>query len=336
MSFLRYDVTTNDWVIFAPERTRRPHELNKGMTATLPPAEGRCPFCPGNEPVAGPEIYAVRGSTPPNTPGWTVRVVPNKFPALRIEEDCDRQTEGPLFRSMGGCGAHEVIIETPEHDRLLGQEPVEQLESVLRTLQLRFNDLMRDSRFQTIVIFKNHGEGAGTSLRHPHWQLIATPVVPRTLRLKHAVATDYFDQTGNCLYCDLLEQELAAKRRIVVENEHYAALTPYASRVPFETWVLPKVHRSSFGRMEPARLRPLAELLKTVLGKLYQALDNPDYNLTINTAPRGDEDKRYFLWHMEILPRLTRPAGFELGSGMAINTVLPEQAAQFLRETEPG
>jgi UDPglucose--hexose-1-phosphate uridylyltransferase len=336
MSMLRYDVTTNDWVVFAPERARRPHDLQRvaGTGATLPPGGQPCPFCPGNERLTGPEIYALRDGTAPNTPGWTVRVVPNKFPVLRIEEDHHRHEEGLLFRFMGGCGAHEVIIETPEHNRPLAQQPVEHVEFVLRTLQLRYNDLVRDVRFQTIVIFKNHGEGAGTSLSHPHWQLIATPVVPRTLRLKHAVATDYFDQTGTCLYCALLEEELALGQRVVAENEHYAAIAPYASRVPFEMWLLPKVHHPSFGWEEPARLRPLAGLLKAVLGKLHQALDNPNFNLTINTAPRGDEDKRYFLWHIEILPRLTNPAGFELGSGMAINTVLPEDAANFLREVK--
>jgi UDPglucose--hexose-1-phosphate uridylyltransferase len=260
-----------------------------------------------------------------------VRVVPNKFPVLRIEEDHHPVEEGPQFRSMGGCGAHEVIIESPEHDRLLCHQPVEQVEFVLRTLQLRFNDLMRDSRFQSIIIFKNHGEGAGTSLRHPHWQLIATPVVPRSLRLKHAVATDYYDRCSKCLYCVLLEDELALGERVIAENEYYAAIAPYASRIPFETWILPKAHQSSFGRAEPALFRPLAELLKNVLTSLYRSLENPDFNLTVNTAPRGDEDKRYFLWHIEILPRLTRPAGFELGSGMSINTVMPEQAAEALR-----
>lgn len=335
MSFLRYDITTNDWVIFAPERTRRPHNLKKGAITDAGP-QGLCPFCPGNEHLTGPEIFALRGSTPPNTPGWTVRVVPNRFPALRIEEDHHRHEEGPLFRFMGGCGAHEVIIEAPEHDRFLGQQPVEHVEFVLRTLQLRFNDLIGDARFQTTVIFKNHGEGAGASLRHPHWQLIATPVVPRTLRLKHAVATDYFDQTGDCLYCVLLGEELASGQRVVAENDHFAAIMPYAAHVPFEMWIVPKAHQASFGRVEPARLRPLAALLKAVLWKLHTGLENPDFNLTINTAPRGDEDKRYFLWHMEIVPRLTNPAGFELGSGMAINTVLPEQAAEFLRAVESG
>jgi UDPglucose--hexose-1-phosphate uridylyltransferase len=259
-------------------------------------------------------------------------VVPNKYPALRIEEDNRRIEEGVLLRSMGGCGAHEVIIESPDHDQVLERQPVMQIEFVLRTLQFRFQDLLRDTRFQTIVIFKNHGEGAGTTLHHPHWQLIATPVVPHTLRLKHAVATDYYDQTGRCLYCEMLAEEVALKERIVTQNEQYAAIIPFASHVPFETWILPKSHQSSFARVDAAHLRPLAEILKTVLLKLGSALNSPDYNLTMNSAPRGDEDKSYFLWHAEIIPRLTRPAGFELGSGMSINTVMPEEAANFLRE----
>jgi UDPglucose--hexose-1-phosphate uridylyltransferase len=334
MSLLRYDVTTNDWVIFSPERARRPHDQGAnqpaGMAASV--SSAACPFCPGNEHLAGPEIFALRGSSAPNTPGWSVRVIPNKFPALRIEDSPHRVEEGQFLRSMGGCGAHEVIIESPHHDLPLERKPVEQVEFVLRTLQLRFQDLLGDRRFQAIILFKNHGEQAGATLRHPHWQLIATPVVPRALQLKHAVATDYYDQTGACLYCVLLGEELALRVRIVAENAHFAAMTPYASRVPFETWIVPKVHQSSFARVEAAHLRPLAEILKTTLLKLNRSLQGPDYNLAINTAPRGDEDKSYFLWHIEIVPRLTYPAGFELGSGMAINTVLPEDAARCLRE----
>ncbi len=336
MSLLRQDVTTNDWVIFAPERARRPHEWKQAAEeseASLP-SEGKCPFCQGNEQMTSPEIYALRGGTAPNTPGWRVRVIPNKFPALRIEEETRRQEEGPTFRHMGGCGAHEVIVESPDHDLFLAQQPVEQVEFLLRALQLRFNDLMRDSRFQTIVIFKNHGEQAGTSLRHPHCQLIAMPVVPQLLRLKHHVATDFFDQTGSCLYCVLLHEELLARERVVAENDHYAAISPYASHVPFEIWILPKRHNSSFGRVEASLFRPLAELLKTVLQKLFCGLDNPAFNLILNTAPRGDEGKQYFLWHIQILPRLTTQAGFEMGSGMSINTTLPEDAAEYLRQAE--
>jgi len=330
MSVLRYDITTNDWVIFAPERVQRPHDDSGETKAGVGPeaSAGTCPFCPGNEHLAGPEIFALHSVTTPNTPGWSIRVIPNKFPALRIEENPHRIEERPFLRAMGGCGAHEVIIESPDHNLVLERKPVEQIEWLLRTLQLRLQDLLRDRRFESIILFKNHGERAGTSLRHPHWQLIATPVVPRALRLKHAVATDYFDQTGSCLYCMML----ALRVRVVAENAEFAAIEPYASRVPFETWILPKSHNSSFGRVEAAHLRPLAEILKGTLLKLNVALKGPHYNITVNTASRGDEDKSYFLWHIEIVPRLTYTAGFELGSGMAINTVLPEQAAACLRD----
>lgn len=328
MSLFRFDVTTNDWVIFAPERIKRPYGFRKeGMEKeNVSPGE-LCPFCPGNEQMASPEIFSIRSG-----PNWQVRVIPNKFPALRVEEDPRREIEGNVFSSMGGCGAHEVIIESPEHERFLGHQPEEQIERVLRALHERFVDLMRDSRFQTIVIFKNHGEKAGTSLRHPHFQLIATPVVPRLLRLKHAVATDYFDRMGRCLYCVILEEELAFGSRVLSVNDHFAAIVPYASHVPFEIAIYPKVHGSSFGGLQGDHFRSLAEILGLVLRKMHAGMDNPDFNLTINTAPRGDEDKTYFLWHMQIIPRLTTPAGFELGSGMSINTVMPEQAAAYLRD----
>jgi UDPglucose--hexose-1-phosphate uridylyltransferase len=334
MSLLRYDLTTADWVVFAPSRALRPHSQSKPRERRAEPPESAagCPFCPGNEALTPPAIY----TAPPQSSGagWRVRVVPNKFPALRIEESNHRREEGVTFRSMGGCGAHEVVIETPDHHSVLAQEPVEQIQLLLESLQRRNQDLLRDHRFQAVIIFKNHGIGAGTSLVHPHWQLIATPVVPRLLRLKHRVATDYFDRTGDCLYCVLLEDELAAHERILAANDEYVALVPYACHSPFETWVLPRCHQSAFSEVEPARLRSLAELLKTVLLKLYTGLENPDFNLTIDTAPRGDEDKEYFLWHIRILPRMTTPAGFELGSGMAINTVMPEEAVAFLSEVQ--
>lgn len=277
------------------------------------------------------EITAVRDFGGRNSPNWKVRVIPNKFPALRIEEDHRRVQNGPLFRSMGGCGAHEVIIDSPEHDTPLANQSVDQITLLLRMLQDRYNDLMRDARFQTIVIFKNHGPKAGTSLAHPHCQLIATPVTPKTMRYKLATAAHYFDETGDCLYCAMLSKELEDGRRILEENSHFVALLPYASHVPFEIWILPRFRQSSFRWVDPSLLRPLAELLKSVLLKLHASLDNPDFNLTINTAPRGDEDAEYFMWHIEILPRLTTTAGFELGSGMSINTVIPEEAAEFLR-----
>jgi len=335
MPQLRFDETTSDWVIFAPSRVRRPHELRSHAVSAEESAFATksCPFCPGNEAWTPPEIFAER---PPggSFSDWQIRVVPNKFPALTIEADKRHYDDAQGFRVMGGCGAHEVVIESRDHFRPLAEQSVDQIERVLRTVQMRSQDLMRDKRFQNMVVFKNHGEAAGTSLRHSHWQIIATPVVPKLLRQKDLVARDYFDQTGNCLYCVMLQRELAAKTRVVETNDDFAAILPYASHVPFETWILPRHHVSSFASEEPRRWRALAELLKSVLLRLHRGLENPDFNLTVDSDSRGEEGNEHFLWHIRILPRLTTPAGFELGSGMSINTVLPEEATTYLRSVE--
>lgn len=333
MPQLRFDQTTGDWVVFAPLRKLRPHRNEPVAPASSNPRavdRGICPFCPGNEALTPAEIFAVRGRGV-DVSEWLVRVVPNKFPALMIEESPRRCDEGPLFWQMGGCGAHEVVIESPDHERVLAQQTVEQITLVLETLQRRYRDLMGDRRFQSFTLFKNHGEGAGTSLQHPHWQMIATPVVPRQLRLKHAQATDYFDRTGDCLYRVLLEEELSSGSRIVAQSDKFAAFVPFAAHAPFETWIVPKALKEPFHETPSQDLRGLATMLQTVLRKLYSDLDNPDFNLAIDLPPRGDEDQSYFLWHLRIVPRLSTPAGFELGSGMSINTVLPEEAASFLR-----
>lgn len=331
---LRFDVTTNDWVIFAPRRALRPHDFEQRAKAPPPDTDKTCPFCPGNEQLTPAEVFAVRDGSSPNSRGWKVRVTPNKFPALRIEEDYHRGQNGRLFSYMGGCGAHEVIIDSPSHSLVLAQQPVEQVQLLLWTLQQRYIDLMRDTRFQTIILFKNHGERAGTSLAHPHCQLIATSVVPHMLRHKLAVAAQYFDRTGECVYSAMTEEEMAAEERIVATNDHFVAFCPYASTVPFETWILPRRRQSSFRWLDPSLIRPLAEILKNVLGRLYVGLNDPDFNLNIDTVPRGEEQGEYFLWHVQILPRLTQRAGFEMGSGMSINPVLPEEAAKRLREIQ--
>jgi UDPglucose--hexose-1-phosphate uridylyltransferase len=191
---------------------------------------------------------------------------------------------------------------------------------------------MRDDRFQSVIVFKNHGEGAGTSLAHPHWQVIATPVVPRMLRLKNIEATEFYDREGVSLYNVLLHDELAAGKRVLTANDDFVAIMPYASHSAFETWVMPRRPQASFAAVEPAAMKSLAATLKRVLLKLHTGLDNPDFNLTIDSAPRGESDEPYFVWHMRIVPRLATAAGFELGSGMAINTVLPEDACAFLSE----
>jgi len=330
MPELRFDPTTGDWVVFAPLRQLRPRTLEKDQGQSSPhhlSVEQHCPFCPGNEAMTPREIDAIRNSSN----AWQVRVIPNKFPALQIEEDDRRVEVSELFHKMGGCGAHEVVVESPDHTTVLAAQPIDQIERVLRMLQRRYLDLLRDRRFQSIILFKNHGERAGTSLRHSHWQIIATPVVPRMLRLRYAEAAQFFDRTGNCLHQVMLNEELAAQKRIVSCNRNFVAFLPFASHLPFETWIMPSQFQSSFGQLPGELFRPLAEIMKSVLTKLFVGLENPDFNLTIDTASRGDEEQSSFCWHIRILPRLSTAAGFELGSGMSINTVLPEDAAKFLR-----
>jgi UDPglucose--hexose-1-phosphate uridylyltransferase len=332
VSTLRFDQTTSDWVVFAPSRQLRPHEFSRRRNSVMPEAAvpTACAFCPGNEAFTPPEIQSVPALT--GNSRWRVRVFPNKFPALRIEEQPIRNVDQGFFQSMGGCGAHEVIVESPDHSSCLAQQPVEQIECVLQTLQSRYSDLMGDTRFQTVVLFKNHGVEAGTSLSHPHWQLIATPVVPRLLRLKHFEASEYFDRTGQSLYRDLAVREMDQNQRVIAKNSSFVAFMPFASHCPFETWIVPLQSRASFRHVIQGELQQLAVVLKQVLLKLYTGLENPAFNLTVDDAPRGDEDKEYFVWHIRILPRLSTPAGFELGSGMSINTVMPEDAASFINQ----
>jgi UDPglucose--hexose-1-phosphate uridylyltransferase len=340
MNVLRFDHTTADWVVYAPLRKLRPHHDKTSLTRgpdALRDTKEFCPFCPGNERMTPPEIYAVRADGSGRPSDWKVRVIPNKFPALRIEENHKRHEEdGATFQWMGGCGAHEVVIESSDHTFYLGKNPVEQIALVLQTLLVRYLDLKRDKRFQSVIIFKNHGEGAGTSIRHPHCQIIATPVVPRLLRLKCNVATEYFDRTGNCLYRVMVEDELKTKLRLIATNDEFVAFIPYAAHLPFETWILPRRAQASWESLQTSQIHPLAEILKTVILKLYDALDDPDFNLAIDMAPRGDEEMEYFLWHIRVLPRTSTPAGFEMGSGMSISTTMPEEAAAFLRDGDVG
>lgn len=329
MSELRLDPTTKEWVIFATERSRRPHEFQRpGISPTPLPAVNRCPFCPGNEDLTPATIYQL-----PFTNPWSVRVVPNRFPALRIEDETERHTNGDLFVTMGGVGAHEVIIESCHHDRPLPYLSDDEMVAVVRVFLARTRDLMRDPRFKLILIFKNHGPTAGTSLEHPHCQLVATPVVPRLVRLKYDVAEQHFDITGKCLYCQIVKDELATGIRVISRTQHFVVLHPFASHVPFETWVLPTFHQPSFSSLDDSLVPEFAVLLKQTLLTLTNALGEFAYNMIIQTSPVGEESHEYFLWHVQILPRLVTEAGFELGTGMSINTTLPEETAEFLRNS---
>lgn len=329
MPELRKDPITGRWVIIATERGKRPSDF----AGSHPPPSGGgfCPFCYGNEAKTPPEILAYRAEGAPNSPGWTVRVVPNKFPALGIEGELARQGEG-VFDKMNGIGAHEVIIETPQHDLTLATLPTKNIEDVLWAFRDRMLDLKKDPRFRYILIFKNHGEAAGASLEHTHSQLIALPIVPRSIREQVDGAKQYYDYKERCIYCDIIRQEMESKTRVVAENEDYITLSPYAPRFPFETWILPKRHEAFFEQSSPRNFETLAKAIKTLLSCTDRVLDCPAYNLVLQSAPLRESQLESFHWHIEYMPRLTRIAGFEWGTGFYINPVPPEDAARYLRE----
>jgi UDPglucose--hexose-1-phosphate uridylyltransferase len=336
MPELRKDLITEGWVIIATERAKRPHDFAQPPTE---PEAANCPFCPGSESQTPPELWASRANGGANQPGWKVRVIPNKFPALRIEGEMDREADG-IYDRMNGIGAHEVVIDTPDHNRALEEQPPSDIALALTACKERMLDLQRDVRFRYILAFKNVGREAGASLRHSHYQLIATPVTPGRVKAKLAGARDYYQRKERSVFQDILRHEQRDGRRAVFENSSFLVFCPFASRFPFELCILPKRQAADFHTIEPGELVHLAEALKIGLGKLSQGLNKPQYNLILQTAPSrtGHHRSGYwdtidldFRWHIEILPRLTRTAGFEWGTGFYINPMPPEDSATFLR-----
>ena len=316
------------WVIIPPERARRPSDV---AGEPVRPTGQHCVFCEGDEARTPPEVLAGRpGGSPANGPGWAYRVVPNKFPALRIEGDIEPAGEG-LFDRMNGVGAHEVVIETPRHDGSLATLPQEAVTDVLVACRDRILDLKKDPRFEYILIFKNHGEAAGASLEHPHSQLIATPIIPIMVAEELSGAARYFEMKERCVWCDIVRQESRARRRLVLQGDGFVALAPFAPRLPFETWILPTRHRASFEEAGVEELRGLAGLLGEFLRRMNRVLHDPPYNFMLHTAPLREPPGESYHWHLEVIPKLTKVAGFEWGSGFYINPVPPEDAAEALR-----
>lgn len=327
---IRRDRVTGEWVIFSGARAKRPHDLKResGPPRDLPRREENCPFCPGNESDLGEILY----STPAdNEHGWFTRVIPNKYPALTTHGSADRRSQG-LRVNMSGYGRHEVIIDSPRHDRDLASMDEVELSAVLNTYRNRYLAHSEGDHSMMTIIFRNHGARAGTSLIHPHSQVVTTPVVPAMIRLREAEAQRYWDRMGRCVYCDILAEELAQGARILRETRHFVAFVPYAARVPMEMWLVPRRHAADFSHAAPEEMRHLSLLLSDLLGRLHRLMDDPDYNLVVNTAARYRREVPYLHWYLTVRPRLTTMAGFEIGSGMNINPSLPERDAEFLNQ----
>lgn len=331
MPELRKDPIVGRWVIISTERGKRPTDFS---SVTKVKESRLCPFCPSNEGSTPPEVYSVReNGSRPNSPGWSIRVVPNKFPALRIEGDLNREGEG-IYDKMNGIGAHEVIIETPDHMKDLVDLEPQQIEKVIHAFIERINDLKKDPRFKYILIFKNEGEAAGASLEHAHSQLIATPILPKRVIEELHGAKQYYDYKERCIFCDIIKQELHEKSRVIAINDQFLAIEPFASRFPFETWLMPRFHESRFENLNTQQIPALVSLLKETLQRLALALNRPPYNMMIHTLPLDSREQKEYHWHIEIIPKLTKVAGFEWGSGFYINPTIPEDAAKFLRELD--
>jgi UDPglucose--hexose-1-phosphate uridylyltransferase len=328
MPELRYNVITRDWVIIATERAKRPDQFTKKGAAKkeVPSYIANCPFCPGNEQMTPPATFSV-----PNNGSWRVRVTPNKFAAVSYEGERKRSVQG-IKRTITGVGIHEVIVETPEHNRTTALLADRDMETLIETYLHRFKAASSDPRVEQVTIFKNHGDAAGTSLEHPHSQIIATPVITTQLRDRLFSALDHFDEYGECIFCRVLDQELKEGVRVVMESKHFVAFIPFAGLTPFSMLVMPRRHMACFHEMNDAEAADLAYTLRRTLLKLYKGLEDPDYNYVIRTAPTENMGVKYYHWYVSIIPRLTKMAGFEMGSGMFINVSLPEENARFLRD----
>jgi UDPglucose--hexose-1-phosphate uridylyltransferase len=327
---LRKDPITGRWVIIATDRPRRPGDFVREQVA--PHGARACPFCPGSEEKTSPEVLAYRVGGAANEPGWTLRVIPNKFPALRVEGSMERQGDG-LYDKMTGIGAHEVIIETADHALTLADLPEKRIEDVFWAFRDRILDLKKDRRLRYILLFKNHGEAAGSLIEHTHSQLIALPVVPKRVQEEMTGARRYHEFKERCIYCDIVRQELDTGSRVVLETDHYLAIAPYAPRFPFETWIVPRAHRSHFEDFDAPALQNLAWVFRAMLRKLDRVLERPPYNMVIHTSPVQEGPNPSYHWHIELIPKLTKVAGFEWGTGFYLNPTPPEEAAKFLRDT---
>ena len=311
MPELRHNVLTREWVIIATERAKRPQDFAKELDEkkVIPSYVAECPFCPGNEKMTPPETYVV-----PGPDGWRVRVTPNKFSAVSYQGELRRTFHG-IRRTVTGVGIHEVIVETPDHSKTTALLKDQEVETIIETYLNRFQFASADPRVQQVTLFKNHGEAAGTSLEHPHSQMIATPVITAQLRDRLINSLKHFDEFGECLFCHVLEQELKEGSRVVLETEHFVSFVQFAALTPFSILIMPRRHMACFTQIKDAEAADLARALRVTLAKLYHGLGNPDFNYTIRTAPDEYAGVKYHHWYLSIIPRLTKVAGFELGSG---------------------
>ena len=332
MPELRKDPILGRWIIIARERGKRPTDF----VVELPKTKGGfCPLCPNNEKTTPAEVlvYGRQPGMGSNSSGWKLRVVPNKYPALVIEGDIDKQGEG-LYDRMNGIGAHEVVIESPNHENRFTFLPHNQMILTFRAFRDRIRDLSQDKRFSYVMVFKNYGKAAGASLEHSHSQLVALPILPRMLVAELEGSLSYYKYKDRCVFCDIIRQEIQQNIRLVCENDKFVTLAPFAPRSPFEMWIMPRRHNSSYIDQDEASLSALTDIFSETLKRLDACIPGVPYNFVLHTQPLRSQPLDHYHWHFEIVPKLTSIAGFEWGSGFYINPMPPEDTCRYLREVE--
>ena len=329
MPEFRQDPVTGRWVIIASERAARPRQI---VAANGSANSGPCPFCAGHEAMTPPEVWAQRDSNrAADTPAWRVRVVTNKYPALEDGGEWTNRSDG-FYRWRNGFGVHEVIIESPDHAVNMGALDAAQFVNILRAYRERLRALKNDRRWRYLLIYKNQGDRAGATVEHVHSQLIALPEVPKQAADEMDGANKHFGATGRCIYCDINRRELEHGERLVAQSERFVALCPFAPRFGFETWILPRHHAAAFEETSDQDLFAYGQILREFILKLNRLFDNAPFNYLLHSALAEDSTAKSYHWHMEILPQLTRAAGFEWGAGVHMNSVAPEDAARLLRQ----
>jgi UDPglucose--hexose-1-phosphate uridylyltransferase len=349
MPEIRYDITSGGYAVIATERAKRPSDWKAAQKAPSesPEHDPSCPFCTGNESQTPPEVGSIRDSGGPDQPGWRIRVVPNKFPALLPpdalpESDNDLAVTQPadletaMYWRAPGIGAHEVVIESTSHNATLGEYSPSHLRDVLIMLRQRVADLYLRKEVRYVLVFKNCGERGGASLAHPHFQIIALPVVPVAVLSEAQRQRDYQSKTGRCLYCDMVEREIEKDVRVIRKTDDFAVLAPFASRFSFETLIVPRKHISSLAEAGTDHLTGISESIVDLFGRYESLFASLPYNMVFHEAPAGPRGGRMepFHAHIHVYPRLGTEAGLELGTGVHINPSPPEVVAKQFIEAQ--
>jgi len=331
MSEFRQNIATGEWVIIAPERQQRPDDYIRGKLTGIEsdePHQDNCPFCTGNEAQCQPSVYEVMEGRQ-----WALRVVPNIFAAVNTLVDPTRQRDG-IHLKAGGYGIADVLIESPQHNADITTLPVRHVEEIIKGYRYRFNEISQDPSINIVNVFRNHGGSAGASLKHPHSQIIGCMVAPPHVTDQIDFAKRAYNTWGNCVYCTMIEDELKQRIRMVQETEHFVAFCPFASKSPYEVRIFTKRHCSLFGSINAEEVVDLAFILKDVLQRIKLLLGDPDYNYYIRSVTTCDGLVQFYHWYLCILPRISHHAGFELGTGIFINTSSPEVCAKDLQSVK--